>query len=134
MSNEVLKEEILQLYQSNINAHLSGDHNFIADTMADKVISVSNGDIRYSSKEEIRENFKKYLGSTEFSTYMDVVDPIIEISDDGSMAYFIAQTKIVGKRKYGDETKKLDFTCAWMTILRRQDDTWKWQADCSTFK
>ena len=76
-----------------------------------------------------------YLPNTRFSEYRDLAEPIVGVSDDGSLGWSIVQVKVAGTRMMEDGTEReLDFTCAWLTLYERQDGRWMRTAEVSTFK
>lgn len=132
---EALRSEILELHKSAIEAHLTGDVDFFVQDLSDGFISVSNGEIDYPTKEEIRSRFSDYLNSTAFSEYTDLREPIIGFSKDGSVAWSVVQVKVAGKRTMDDGIDKdLDFTCAWITLYEREGTGWIKLAEVSNFK
>ena len=76
-----------------------------------------------------------YINNTTFYEYKDLQDPIIGFSDDYSTAWIICQLKVSGDRKleYGT-IRKIDFTCAWLTLYKRENDRWITLTEVSTFK
>ena len=130
-----LRSEILDLHRTLIDAHWNKDIDFFTKDISQDYWSVGNGEIRRPTKEEITTQFTDYLNNTTFSEYRDLRDPIIGISKDGSMAWSIVEVKIAGKRRTDDGPERdLDFTCAWITLYERQDDTWIRLGEVSTFK
>jgi hypothetical protein len=133
--SEALRSEILELHKSAIEAHLNSDVDFFVQNLSGDFMSVSNGEIDYPTKEEIRSNFSSYLNNTMFSEYADLREPIIGFSKDGSVAWSIVQVKVAGKRKMEDGTERdLDFTCAWITLYEREGSRWIKLAEVSNFK
>jgi hypothetical protein len=132
---EALRSEILELHKSTIEAHLNDNVDFLVQNLSGDFMSVSNGDIDYPTKEEIRSGFSSYLNNTEFSEYADLREPIIGFSKDGSVAWSTVQVKVAGKRKMEDGTERdLDFTCAWITLYEREGSRWIKLAEVSNFK
>lgn len=132
---EALKSEILTHHQKTIDAHWNKDVGFIVQDLSEDYFSVSDGEIRRPTKDEIRSTFDNYLHNTTFSEYRNLQEPIIGISRDGSMAWSLVQVKVAGKRTMDDGNERdLDFTCAWITLYERQDDTWIRLGEVSTFK
>jgi hypothetical protein len=132
---ETLRSEILELHKSAIEAHLDRDVDFFVQNLSDDFMSVSNGEIDYPTKEEIRSSFSSYLNNTTFSEYADLREPIIGFSKDGSVAWSIVQVKVAGKRKMEDGTERdLDFACAWITLYEREGSRWMKLAEVSNFK
>ena len=130
-----LSQEILDLHQTEIDAHLNKDVDFFVQDISEDYLAVSGGEIRKPTLEETRLKFSNYLNNTVFAEYRDLCEPIIGYSKDGSLAWSIVQVKIVGRRTMDDGSERdLDFTCAWITLYERQDDKWMRLADVSTFK
>jgi len=132
---EALKSEIVVLHKTEIDAHWKKDIDFFVRDISEDYMAVSNGEIQRPALEDIRSRFSNYLNNTMFTEYRDVAEPIIGSSKDGSLAWAIFQIKVVGKRTLDDgSARDLDFTCAWLTLYERQDDTWMRLTDVSTFK
>jgi hypothetical protein len=67
--------------------------------------------------------------------YRDLQEPIIEFSDDGSVAWSVVRVKVAGIRVMNDGTEReLDFICAWIALYRRQNDKWIRLGEVSSFK
>ncbi len=132
---EALRSEILELHKSTIEAHLSNNVDFLVRNLSGDFMSVSNGEIDYPTKEELRSEFSSYLNNTEFSEYTDLREPIIGFSKDGSVAWSVVQVKVTGRRTMDDGTQRdLDFTCAWITLYEREGSRWIKLAEVSNFK
>jgi hypothetical protein len=114
-----LRSEILEIHKQEIEAHLNKDVNFFVHNISENYVSVSKGEIRKPSIDEIRSQFSDYLNNTTFVEYRDLQEPIIEFSDDGSVAWSIVRVKVAGIRAMNDGTEReLDFICAWITLYR----------------
>lgn len=132
---EILRSEILDLHKVLINAHLDKDVSFFVQNLSRNYLSVSAGEIRTPSIEEIRSSVSDYLNQTTFTEYKDLCEPIIGFSKDGSLAWSIVQVKVAGKRTMSDGSDRdLDFICAWITLFERQGNQWIRLAEVSSFK
>jgi len=132
---EALRAEILALHQTTIAAHWDKDVEFFTQGLSEHYLSVSNGEIRRPTVEEIRSQFSDYLPNTTFTEYRDLREPIIGFSQDGSLAWSIVQVKVAGTRRLEDGSERaLDFVCAWITLYERQGDRWLRLAEISTFR
>lgn len=132
---QALRTEILELHRSTIEAHLNNEVDFLVQNLSTDFMSVSNGEIEYPTEEELRSRFSSYLNNTTFSEYVDLREPIIGFSKDGSVAWSVVQVKVAGKRKMDDGTQRdLDFTCAWITLYEREGSRWIKLAEVSNFK
>jgi len=132
---EVFRSEILDLHQKMIDAHWNKDVDFFVSDMADDYLFVQNGEIQRPQKDGIIKRMQDYLSNTTFSEYRDLQEPIIGFSKDGSIAWSIVQVKVAGKRKLDNGSeRKLDFTCAWITLYQRRGEKWLRLAEVSNFK
>lgn len=131
---EVLKKEILDLHRVTIEAHLRKDVDFLVGDISEDYVTVSNGEIRYPTAEEIRSTFTRYLDNTAFSEYRDLCEPIVGFSDDGSVAWSVVRVKVAGRTVANGSERELDFICAWITLYRRRGDRWIRVGEVSSFK
>jgi hypothetical protein len=130
---EQLKQEIRDLHESFIQAHLDKDAAFLAAPTADDYLSVARGEVTPMNAAEVEAMLAPYLAATEFSHYEDVADPIIGVSDDGSLAWSIVQVRVAGTRVGDDEeSPAFDTRWAWLTLYRRDGNGWERIADVST--
>ena len=129
-----LRQEILSLHQGFIDAHLAENADFLVEGQSESFLSVSAGEIRRPTVEETREKLGTYLRNSTFPEYRYVCEPIVNLSQDGSMAWSVAQVKVAGTRRAEDGSlRPLDFVCAWVTVFERRDDRWVRLAEVSTF-
>lgn len=125
--------EILALHQSLIQAHLDKDAAFLARPTAEDYLSVARGEVRPMTAADVEAMLAPYLAQTEFSHYEDVAEPIVGVSDDGSLAWSIVQVRVAGTRTGGGgEAQDFDTLWAWLTLYRRDGDEWQRIADVST--
>ncbi len=128
---EIEKQKILKLHHEQRDFHFNKNaEDFIAQH-ADNFISVNKGEITQPNKTELLSKFQNYFSSVEFIAWDDVSEPIIKISDDGTMAYTVID-KIV-KYTYQDEndsTREEKTHFAWVAIYKKYEDEWK--VDCVT--
>lgn len=131
---EALRREILSLHQDLIHAHLEGNADSLVEGQSEGFLSVSAGEIRRPTVEETREKLGTYLRNSTFTEYRYVCEPIVNLSQDGSLAWSVAQVKVAGTRRTEDGSlRPLDFVCAWVTVFERRDDRWVRVAEVSTF-
>jgi len=88
-------------------------------------MTVGRGEIRHPTKKEITSQFSNYLNNTTFTEYRDLRDPIINFSNDGSIAWPVVQVRVAGKRIMEDRSERdFDNTWAWITLYKRQGNKW----------
>ena len=134
MSRSKLEQEILELHKETIDAHLKKDVDFFVKNIADDYFSVSRGELKHPTKEEITTMFTNYLGSTDFLEYRDLIDPIIRVSDDGSLGWSIVRVKIIAVREVEGKKYNIDNIWTWITLYERENNVWMRMGEVSSLK
>jgi hypothetical protein len=128
-------EAILKLHEELIAAHKAYDVNRLLEAEPDTILTVKSGEVFYQTKRERIPMFKEYLDITEFEEYRDLIDPIVRVSDDGTMGWLIAQVKIKGTHTGGDgELTHFDTVWAWIELFEKRDGRWIRIGDVSSVK
>lgn len=99
---ELLKSELKSFHQDLIQAHLEKDLDFFVKDISEDYFSVSGSEIRHSSRQDILAKFKYYLRRTTFKEYRDLEEPIIGISQDGSLGWSIVRVRVSGDQEQPD--------------------------------
>lgn len=129
------KQEILELHRGFIAAHLAKDVEAIAAPTADGYLFVADGEVEISNADKVTEWLEEYFSRTEFTEYRDVSDPVIGISNDGSLAWSIVQVRVAGTSRTEDGAEKpFDNVWAWITLYKRVGNSWLRISDVSTVK
>ena len=132
--SEKYRQEVLSLHRQMINAHLEKDVAHFVEDIAPDYFQVQGGDIKRPSKQEIVDRFSNYLNNTTFTRYEDMREPIIGFSDDGSLAWIVVQVKIAGSRLTDGQDVDLNFTAAWITLYRREEEKWIRMLEVDNFR
>jgi hypothetical protein len=129
-----LRTELLTIHRNLIRAHLSNDPALSVQNLTESFTSVKDGEITNPGKEEMIAGLTDYIRNTTFSEYRDLQEPVIGLSEDGTVGWVIARVSVRGTRKLDDgSTCEVSFICSWMTLYRRAEGTWKAEAEVSTF-
>jgi hypothetical protein len=128
------EQELLALHKQVITAHLDKDVEFFIKDIADDYFSVSRGKLTRYSKDDIIQMFSNYFGSTEFKVYEDLMDPIVKVSDDGSLGWSIVQVKIKAVRVIDDTKHEINEVWTWITLYKRENDIWIRMGEVSSTK
>ena len=127
------RAELLELHIRTIEAHLEKDVEFLVSNVSEDFMSINNGVINYPTINEMRETFQEYLDNTEFTVYRNLSEPIIGFSNDGSIAWSSVQVRVEGNTGQGNNKRKMGFTCAWITLYRRVQNSWIRFIEASSF-
>ena len=122
---EKLEQELLDLHQTTLDAHLNKDVEFFTKDISEDYFQVHDGVFLHPTKEEIHTMFTHYLNSTEFEKYEDLREPVVKVSDDGSLGWTIVQVRLIGKQHLeNDSVNNMDYTYAWITLYERENGKW----------
>lgn len=127
------RKELLEIYKQTIEAHLIKDVDFLVKDVSKDFMSVNNGEINYPTLNKMRDSFNEYLDNTEFTVYRDLCEPIIDFSEDRSVAWSTVQVRVEGRSKRGEEMHDIGFTSAWITLYRRENGRWIRFIEVSSF-
>ena len=132
---EKAHEEISALLLSERKAHFDKDIDAFISNFADTVISVYDGEVTKNTPADNKARFGPYFKSVEFIKWDDTAPPIIDISDDGKLAYAVLKKTIV--LTYPDTLGNPLIDSAnysWVSIYRKFDDKWKVVCNASTYE
>ena len=124
MSHGKFEQELLDLHKQVGDAYLNKDIGFFTKDIAIDYFSISRGRFIKPTKSKITQIFENYLSTTEFKVYENLMDPIIKVSDDGSLGWVVAQVKIQAKREMEGLSHEVDEIWTWITLYKRENGTW----------
>ena len=128
------EQQLLELHQEGLTAHLKGDVDALLAGQADDFVLVNRGDISSPTKEQRRAVLGPYLAATKFDFYRDTVAPIVKVSRDGSLAWVVARLEARGTRATPDGGHaSLEFEVAWVELYERRGAEWVGIGNVSSF-
>lgn len=128
-------EDILKLHKAILASHLAYDAGAVLASESDQIIVVSRCEVQFRSKRERFDQFERYLKSVEFEEHRDLIDPIVRVSDDGTLGWLIARVKITGNRTGSDgEKTPFESTWAWIELYEKHDGLWTRVGEVSNVK
>jgi ketosteroid isomerase-like protein len=128
-------EAILKMHKDVIDAHKNNDVDALFAIEAEEIVRVSRGEVLYPSKKDRFARFKWYFEHTEFEEYRDLVEPIVRVSEDGTLGWLIAQVKIVGTQTDDDgEQSRIDSVWAWIELYEKKNGRWYRTGDVSNLR
>jgi Domain of unknown function (DUF4440) len=128
-------QALLKLHEEGLRAHLEGDIDLLFEAEADDFVMANRGEVTTPSKEERKEFLGPYLQGTRFSTYRDVVAPIVKVSADGSLGWVIVQVEARGEYTGEDGTvQPVEFVSAWISLDEKRNGRWLSVGNVSNFK
>ena len=129
------KEILLEMHQKVIQAHLDADVDGWLEMETAEYISANRGVISYPTKEARRAGRTPYLQATTFTEYRDMVEPVVKISEDGTLGWVIVQVKVSGVHKTDDgQEHPLAFESAWIELYEKKNGRWLCVGNVSNMK
>jgi hypothetical protein len=129
------KAELLRIHKADREAHFKTDVDLLQQHSPDEFISVSQGKIYRSNKADERKQFTDYFQHAKYYEWDDMDEPIIRVSNDGSMAWMITRIRVRRTQKNAagaePETK---FIYAGIMTYEKRDGKWIRVANVSTFE
>jgi hypothetical protein len=118
--------QLLELHSALIAAHLDGDVDRWMAIESMDYVSANGGRVTFPAWEDRRRARESYLESTEFEVYRDVQEPVVRISEDGSLGWLIAEVEVRGVTTGpGGERESFHDVWAWVELYQRTGAEWK---------
>lgn len=129
------RAELLALHEEAMRAHRESNADLLLRAEAPDSVSANRGQITQPTLDARRARFQQYLGTTRFSEYIDVVPPIVQVSNDGSLGWVIVQVRAAGVQTTQEGgAQPLAFESAWIELYERRGDSWYRVGNVSNFK
>lgn len=119
-------EQLRKLHSRIIRAHLE---NRLDDWMSIESIdyvSANGGRVSFPSLQERRDSRAAYLEGATFTRYRDLRDPVVRVSEDGSLGWLVAEVEVAGSLVQDDgSASAFEQVWAWIELYARTPDGWK---------
>jgi hypothetical protein len=124
--------QLLHLHAELIRAHLEGRVELWMSLESDDYISVNRGRISFPDVAEREGQRRAYLEAASFSTYRDLREPIVRISQDGTLGWLMAEIEIIGSTPGADGGREpFHDIWAWVEFYEMTADGWSMVANAS---
>lgn len=115
------EEVLLQMHLDVLRYHIENDLDSWLATDSEDYVSANRGVISRPTIEEKRQRLQPYLDATEFSYYRDVVDPVVRVSEDGTLGWVICQVELAGV----SDGEEFESAWAWIELYAKEDGEWR---------
>ena len=132
---EKQKAELLRIHRADREAHFKTDVELLQHSAPEEFIAVSSGKIDRIKKADEEKQFREYFAGAKYYEWDDLEQPIIRVSNDGSMAWMITRIRV--RRTQRDrEGKQVErkFVYAGIMTYEKRDKKWIRIANVSTFE
>jgi hypothetical protein len=129
------RAELLRLHARDRTAHFETDVDLLLERSSEEMLFVSEGEIRRTGKAEQRQMLGDYFRDAKYDEWEDLEEPIVRVSDDGSMAWMIIRLRV--RRTQRDATgadREQAFVYAGITTYEKVNGEWLEVANVSTFE
>jgi hypothetical protein len=129
------RAELLALHEEAMRAHRESNVDLLLRSEAPDFISANRGQITQPTLDARRAGLRQYLGTTRFTEYIDLVPPVVRVSNDGSLGWVIVQVRGAGAQTTQDGgSQPLAFESAWIELYERRGGSWYRVGNVSNFK
>ena len=111
-----------RLHRKLLAAHCLGDADLMADLSADAVTSANNGALSRVENDALRERFAGLFEQLDYTAYVDLEPPVVEIADSGDIGWIAVNVRTAGKERSSGEG--FDHQWAWIMTVRKSDGRW----------
>lgn len=127
--------QLLALHQAVVKAHLERDVEAILKDETDDYLVASRGEISRPTKADRRKRLGPFLQATHFEVYRDEVDPVVRVSDDGTLGWVVVQIYAKGIQMMSSgQSHPIEYTSAWIELYEKRKGRWFRTGNVSNFK
>ena len=126
---------MLRGHQSDREAHFKTDADRLITQSLDEMFMVGQGKIQRAKKEDRLKFFANYFKGAKYYEWDNIEEPIVRVSNDGSMAWMITRVKV--RRVQPDANGKeqeTKFVYAGIMTYEKRSGVWMKVANVSTFE
>ncbi|GMV05695.1 MAG: hypothetical protein AMXMBFR53_19720 [Gemmatimonadota bacterium] len=118
--------ELRRLHNELLEAHRTGDVDRWMSVEANEFVSANGGRITFPGPADRRTQRAAYLGSATFEIYRDLREPIVRVSEDGSLGWLIAEVEVRGHAPSSSgEPEPFHDIWAWIELYEYRDGSWQ---------
>ncbi|MGK2858521.1 MAG: tetratricopeptide repeat protein [Thermoanaerobaculia bacterium] len=128
------RRALLELHEKEVRAHLELNVAALVENQGETFVMASNGGIHRRTKRDIEEMFTNYFRGAKYEEYATLEGPIVQVSDDGGMAWALTRTRVRRSQTTDGKTEERTFVYAGAMMYEKQNGVWKRVANASTFE
>ncbi|HEM48945.1 MAG TPA: hypothetical protein ENO27_01920 [Caldithrix sp.] len=129
------KAELLAWHKKNMQAIVDGDIETMVLLFPDSSLAIDNGEVVKFDKEKDTERLKKDFARGKFIETPDLIEPIIHISNDATMAWMLCQyhIKYIFTDSTGVQTDK-ETVGSEISVFEKINSKWVFSAGAETYQ
>ena len=127
-------EAVRNLLERGRKAHFERNAALLLEDMGEKdtFLEINRGEVTQMTKEKSWQRFTNYFTAVEFVKWDDVAEPVLQFSDDSTMAVAVVRKEVITREVQGGQLDTTHF--AWTSIYRKVNGAWKLDVITSTNK
>lgn len=129
-------EDLLRaLHEKVLRAHRQADAEVLLEDEAADYVVANRGEVTRPTLDERRRRLRAYLGRTSFQEYRDVIEPVVTVSNDGTLAWVVVQVQARGTQMTETGHKEpVEFVSAWIELYQKKHGRWWRVGNVSNFR
>jgi hypothetical protein len=128
-------DRLRALHEKVMQAHRHGNVELLLEDEAADYVVANRGEVTRPTLDDRRRRLGGYLSRTSFREYRDVIEPVVTVSNDGTLAWVIVQVKASGTQTTDAGQKEpIEFVSAWIELYQKKDGRWWRVGNVSNFK
>lgn len=134
MEREAERVALLEIHKRDRAGHFETNPAILSEYQGEDFTYVGNGAISHISRSEFIAGFEQSFKNATYHEWDDLEPPIIQISEDATLAWMIVRNR-VRKTQIQDDGTELErkFVYAGIMTYAKQGDKWIRVANVSTF-
>ena len=112
-------------------AHLEGNAELMAPTMADQMVMVSNGEVSVNPKAKTIDFFKGYFARVKYLEWSDAEPPLVTVSPDGQLGWMAVKVRARYLDRSKPEAGEKAFRSSWIATYQRVGCAWQMTGNAS---
>ena len=129
------EQKLLRCHRVIMDGHLFGITDGIKAQQADTMAMLNAGEIFMVEGRPPVAMIDRIMSNRDYFVYDDLIRPMVEVSEDGTLGWVIATLYANGIRfdENGQPTDPIEFTCSWVELYEKVNRDWKLKGIASTF-
>ena len=128
-------DQLRALHEKVMRAHRQSDVGLLLEDEAPDYVVGNRGEVTRPTLDDRRRRLGAYLGRTVFQEYRDLVEPVVSVSQDGTLGWVVVQVQARGAQASDAGVKEpVEFVSAWIELYQKKNGKWWRVGSLSNFK
>lgn len=125
--------ELRAIHEKGVRAHLETNVGAILENQGESFVTAANGAVSTMTKDDVAAMFTRYFAGAKYHEYTTLEEPVVRVSDDGSMAWVMSRTRARRTQTVDGVARNRNFVYAGVMLYEKRDGVWKGVGNVSTF-